>query len=122
MSGRARPVFVRWDPEMGEFEAQCGDCAAAARRSYWPLTRDFWDPRLGVQRCRACQNTRRRLARRAKIDVRAKARAYYHGHREHRLAWRKAWHAANRERVNAERRAAYAAKRAAARAEGLFDA
>ena len=116
MSGRARPVLVRFDRDMGEFQAQCGDCAKQGRQSYFPLTLDFWVPSQGVQRCKACVNTKRRLARRAAMDAKAKQRAYYAANKAHRLAWVRDYRAKNRERINEVRRAAYARKVAAAKA------
>lgn len=117
MSGNAKPVLVMFDRDMGEWLAQCKTCAAAGRKSYWPLNPTFFDPRLGAQSCRACHNTKRRLARRAAIDAKAKQRAYYAKNKAHRLAWVKDYRAKNRERINALRRAAYARKVAAAKAE-----
>lgn len=126
MGGNARPVLVRWDDGLDEVQIQCGDCARAGRKSYWPGTREFWVPRLGFQRCRACHNTRRRLARRAAMDANAKQRAYYREHREHRLDWVRQYREANRERINALRRARYAARKSEAAAqapgqEGMFE-
>lgn len=94
---------------------RCDPCASSGQtRAYWPITREFWDPRSGLQKCRACHNLARRLARRQTPDERrAKQRAYYREHRDHRLAWRKAYHAAHRDEINARRRAKYAARKIA---------
>ena len=115
MSGNARPILVMFDRDMGEWLAQCKDCAKDGRRSYWPLSTTFFEPRLGAQRCRACQNTKRRLARRAAMDAKEKQRAYYAVNRVHRLAWTTAWRNAHRDEYNAKRRAAYARRVAAKR-------
>ncbi len=126
MSGNARPVLVRFDPDLREFQAQCKQCAKEGRRSYWPLVEEMWVPRLGLQKCRACHNTARRLARRAKMDAKAKQRDYYKRNRAHRLEWVHSYRDKNRERINAVRRAAYARRVAAQRAAvgeqlGAFD-
>ena len=34
-----------------EWEGKCDSCA-----TYWPLTDEFWYPRQGCRRCRACIN------------------------------------------------------------------
>jgi hypothetical protein len=112
MSGNARPVLVRFDRDLGEFQAQCRDCAKAERQSYFPLTLDFWLPSQGVQRCKACINTKRRIARRAAMDAKEKQRRYYAAHREHRLEWVRAYRERRRDEINALRRAAYARRKA----------
>jgi hypothetical protein len=113
MSGNARPVLVMFDKDMGEWLAQCKTCAATGRKSYWPLSTTFFDPRLGAQSCRACHNTKRRLARRAAMDAKAKQRDYYRRNHEHRLAWVHDYRAKHRNEINAKRRAAYARKKEA---------
>lgn len=115
MSGNAKPVLVMFDVDMQEWLAQCKQCAKDGRKSYWPLTVEFFNPRLGVQRCRACHNTKRRLARRAAMDAKAKQRDYYRRTREERLRVKRAWRERNRDAYNATRRAAYARRVAAAR-------
>jgi hypothetical protein len=116
MSGNATPVLVRYNRAEGYFEAQCADCAREDRQSYWELSTDFWVPSQGLQHCKAHLNTRRRLARRAAMDSKAKQRQYYREHRAHRLEWVKEWRNRDREGYNAKRRAAYA-RRVAARRE-----
>lgn len=112
-----RRVNVRWDRTMDEPQMRCEDCARNARGPiWWPLRREFWDIRLGLARCRACHNARRRKQRRAAMDAKEKQRAYYAKNKAHRLAWVKDYRAKNRERINAVRRAAYARKVAAAKA------
>jgi hypothetical protein len=97
---------------------RCESCARNERGPiYWPLVKAFWDPKLGLSACRACHNTKRRLARRAAMDPAAKQRAYYAAHRSHRLAWVKEWRDKNRAAYNEKRRAAYA-RRKAAQADG----
>ena len=111
-----RRVNVRWDAQMSEMQLRCEDCSKGGRtQSYWPATLEFWYPRLGLQRCRACHNDRRRAVRRTKMDAAAKQRAYYAANRTHRLEWVHSYRDKNRERINALRRAAYARKVAAKR-------
>ena len=114
---------VRYDKADGEFLLRCDSCVALKRNAYWPITLEFWEPRSGLQKCRACHNLAKRLARRKTAEEkRAAQRAYYYAHRDHRLAWRKAYHAKNNERINAARRARYAAKKAAeAHAQTLWE-
>lgn len=112
---------VRWEREMDEPQLRCESCATKGGPYWWPLTKEFWDPRLGFARCRACHNAARRKARRAAMDPNAKQRQYYREHREHRLAWVHDYRARNRERINELRRAAYARRVAANRQPGLFD-
>ena len=116
MSGNAKPILVMFDKDMGEWLAQCKDCAKDGRRSYWPLNVTFFEPRLGAQRCRACHNTRRRLARRAAMDAKQKQRDYYRRNHAHRLDWVHQYRDAHRDEINAKRRAAYARKVAARKA------
>ena len=62
----------------------CLRCRRRGQASFWPLTFDFWDPRLGMSNCRACI---RELAR---IRVRRK----YHEDAEYRartIANTRAW-------------------------------
>ena len=106
-------VSVRYDRAEGEFTMQCPSClSAGGTKAYWPLTLEFWDPRNGMQRCRACHVLSRRKARMEKQTPeqrREKQRAYYYANRPQRLAWRKQYHSLNHERINAARRAKYAA-------------
>ena len=113
MSGNARPVLVMFDRDLGEWLAQCKDCLARGAPSYHPLTLDFWLPSQGVQRCKACINTKRRIARRSAMDAKEKQRLYYREHREHRLEWVHAYRERRRDEINALRRAAYARRKAA---------
>jgi hypothetical protein len=105
---------VRYDKAEGEFLLRCPSCAAAGQtRSYWPITREFWDPRSGLAKCRACHNTAKRLARRQTAEeLRAKQKAYYWEHRDHRLKWRKAYHQLHKDEINRLRREKYAAAKA----------
>ena len=103
---------------------RCESCASAGQTTcWWELTLELWEPRSGLSRCRACHNLAKRLARRKTAEEkRAAQRAYYWNHRDHRLAWRKEYHAKNNERINAARRARYAAKKAAeAHAQTLWE-
>lgn len=43
----------------GEWELRCNDCAKKSVARYWPLTLEFWLPKLGMSRCRACWLERR---------------------------------------------------------------
>jgi hypothetical protein len=106
-----RRVSVRYDRAEGEFTMQCETCASAGQtKSHWPLTLEFWNPTSGLQSCRACHNLARRKARRQTPEQRReKQRAYYWDHRDHRLAWRHAYHALHREEINRIRRLKYAA-------------
>ena len=50
----------------GEFYLRCGKCWEANLACYWPLTLEFWEPKLGLTRCRACWATYRRRQKRAR--------------------------------------------------------
>lgn len=130
MSGPGiRRVSIRFNRREGWFEARCDGCVASGQsRAYWPLTVDaagvpeFWDPRSGMQKCRACHNTaRRRNRHQTPEERRKKQRAYYRQTRAERLATRHAYYAANRDAINAARRAAYAEKVAARRTPTIED-
>jgi hypothetical protein len=46
------------------YEGRCNACA-----EWWPLTDEFWYPRQGMARCRACINDgQTRRARRARLS------------------------------------------------------
>ena len=109
-----RRVSVRYDKAEDEFIMRCDACAAAGKqKAWWPISLEFWEPRSGLQKCRACLNLAKRLARRKTAEEkRAAQRAYYYAHRDHRLAWRKAYYAEHSERINEARRARYAEKKA----------
>lgn len=57
---------IRWRSDVG-FEMRCDECARRGQsRTYWPLDLEFWRPRAGLARCRACQledNARRERER-----------------------------------------------------------
>jgi len=102
--GLERTRGVRW--RTGGFEMWCPDCDAKGRgQTFWPLTREFWDIYVGLQRCKACNAERKRRAedgRRAGIPtslISERNAAYY---------------AANRERLRARQNARRRAKRRAA--------
>lgn len=63
--GNRPPSGVRWREDLGCFEMRCDDCRLAGAARYWPLTREFWDPRMGMTRCIACH--RRRMAQGARL-------------------------------------------------------
>jgi hypothetical protein len=44
---------VRYRQDVG-WELRCESCAVLHGERYWPLTLEFWDPRHGMSRCRAC--------------------------------------------------------------------
>ena len=94
----------------GGFEYRCPSC-----REWWALTLESWDPRHGMQKCRACIAESAatwhaawrgdpvvaegiRAAQRAKYRAigphsrEAKAR-WRAEHREHRAAYQRAWRA-----------------------------
>ncbi len=87
---------VHWREDTG-WEGKCNDCA-----TYWPLTHEFWYPRQGTARCRACVNERqRRGARRARasmIDLAAIRRS-------EELRYKREWARAKRARLIHNRKA-----------------
>lgn len=92
---------VRWRDD--EFEYRCPMCDG-----WWPLTTEFWKPRNGMQRCKACWREYYRIHERARTADEAvrlvknyKDRLRYAENREARLAANRRWKAANRERVAA---------------------
>jgi hypothetical protein len=113
-----RRVSVRYDAAEGVWMMRCDSCVSAGQsQGWWELSLDNWAPRSGLQKCKACLNLERRKARRQTPEQRReRARSYYWDHRDHRLSWRKNYHAAHRETINAQRRAIYAAKVAAIKA------
>lgn len=107
---------VRWSTDMDEPEMRCESCARNERGPiWWPITKTFWDPKLGLSACRACHNAARRKARRAALTAQEKQRLYYQKTRTHRLAWVKEYRDRDRGAYNAKRRAAYARRVAAKR-------
>ena len=110
-----RRVSIRYDAKEGEFQARCESCVASGRsKGYWPMTLEFWDPKLGLQNCRACHRLRRRLRHRDTAeDRRRKQRDYYARTRPDRLAARKRRYQRDNEEINRKRREAYAAAKGA---------
>ena len=53
LEGRYRGVRYRDDTG---FELRCDDCAGRQDGNpiYWPVTLEFWNPKAGMGRCRAC--------------------------------------------------------------------
>lgn len=105
---------IRWRVETG-FEFRCESCVQRGGTTvFWPLTDEFWTPRHGMTKCRACQldywrKKQKRL--RTKADYYA---TYYRKHRAELLAKRRAYYLRNWEAIQARARARYAAKKAAA--------
>lgn len=50
---------VRYDRDLEEFQMRCGDCSRRGLNAYWPMTLEFWEPKHGLTRCRACWKARR---------------------------------------------------------------
>lgn len=70
-----------------EWEGKCDACA-----QWWPLSDEFWYPRQGVRRCRACINeTQTRSARRTRAEVEAIRRSQH-------LRYQREWARAKRQR------------------------
>ncbi len=102
-----------------EWEARCETC-----NSWWPLDGEFWQPKNGMVRCKACWREYFRLKERGRTSdeavaeqKRAANRLRYAEHRQERLARNRAWKAANPDKVLAYRRKTYAANRAKRAAE-----
>lgn len=49
----------------GTWELRCESCSHLREQSYWPLTTEFWNPRAGMTRCRACWTAKLRDWRRS---------------------------------------------------------
>lgn len=97
------------------WQLQCRTCG-----DWWPLTVEFYDPKHGTARCRACwAEYQRQYQRGRRLDegvvtgIRAARRAKYRANREAHLAATRRWKAANRERIAAYQRE-YRARRKAA--------
>ena len=97
------------------FEGQCDYCG-----DWWPLTVEFWYPKHGLRRCKACWATyhREHEAGRRSDDIlrrlkNQRDRERYYTNRPARLAANRKWKEANRERV-AEYNRAYRERRRAA--------
>jgi hypothetical protein len=70
------------------YEGKCNSCV-----EWWPLTDEFWYPRQGMARCRACVNvSQRRAARRSRAETAAIRLA-------NRRLYRREWERSRRERV-----------------------
>jgi len=81
---------VRYDHDLGEFQLRCGDCARRGMNAYWPLTLDFWAPKHGMNRCRACHNAirARRLREQLRSDPARKAEKYAANREQRRIKGR----------------------------------
>ena len=103
------------------FQGQCETC-----RDWWPLELDYWLPRWGLRRCRACVKAHRADHQNARYRNEP---AYREARREaaRLTAWKdrvnkpdviserkRAYYEANRERILAVSRERYAARRRAA--------
>ncbi len=91
---------VRWNTALEEFELRCEQCAANRTPCYWPLTTEFWSPKQGMSRCRACwrafdteRHGRRRRERMATLEMLALAEA--------RRAYNREWMRGHRARQRA---------------------
>jgi hypothetical protein len=85
------------------FEGKCNSCV-----EWWPITDEFWYPRQGMSRCRACINVSQRRGARRKRAMDAALAA------EARRKYRREWEAARRARIReAEGRRPYERRRAA---------
>ena len=115
MSGRHR---VRWSKADETFEMQCEGCL-----DFLPLTPEYWVPKHGCTRCRACfrdannaKQRERNRARRAdpayRVQQATGLRMKRRANRDTLLEQRRAWYRANRERLCRQRRALYAARAA----------
>lgn len=61
---------VRWREDTG-WEGRCNECC-----DWWPMDMEFWYPRQGVARCRACINLfQRRAARQTRATEHSAIRA-----------------------------------------------
>lgn len=114
---------VRYDPDMGEhgtFLMRCEDCATKNKgTAFWPLTVEFWNPTLGLQRCRACHRDHRRKRHRQSVEQRrATQRRRYHEIRDVILPKRRAYYAEHQDRIREQRRAAYHRRKASRGSEG----
>lgn len=97
------------------FEGQCEYC-----RDWWPLTVEFWYPKHGLRRCKACWAAyhRQHEAGRMRNDIihslkTQRDRERYYANRAQRLAANRAWKAANRDRIAAYNREYRERRRAA---------
>ncbi len=91
---------IRWRADTG-WELRCQSCAARRRECYWPLEPygEFWYPKRGLQRCKACFRDRDALFQRIAYAKdpdrkRARQRAYYRKNRAaNRIISRLRWEA-----------------------------
>ena len=120
VAGVSPNAGVRWDPDMGEFQLRCTDCASKGRTAYWPLTPEFWQPDWGMTRCRACWNERKAARQRARwrSDPEWRARKLEEN-REQRRAQQRVMYRLRWERLRAdpEKYAAYVEARRARQRE-----
>lgn len=93
------------------FEAKCLYCG-----EWWPITLEYWKPRGGMARCKACWTLYHRMheagRRLDEFVVEAKRQAErirYRTHRPARLTANLAWKAAHKEHIRAYNKA-YRAK------------
>jgi len=78
---------VRWRSDTG-WEGRCNECC-----DWWPLDHEFWYPRQGLARCRACQNlAQRRSERRIRAEEQDVIRA------ADRRRYRREWESERRKR------------------------
>ena len=112
MQGR-QTQHVRWSATEEEWQHRCGEC-----RQWWPLTFDFWTPRHGMARCKACWAEYQRLYQAERrgdpevvVGIRAAQRAKYAAIKDIKNARTREWKARNREHIRAYQREYYARTR-----------
>lgn len=62
-------VGVRYDRETDTFLLRCHGCRRKGRESFWPITRDYWEPGKGFGKCRACHNEQRAATNRRRYQA-----------------------------------------------------
>lgn len=91
---------VRWDPDLGEWQLRCDSCVTKGQQHFWPLSKEFWEPRYGMTQCRACHKAalaRKARERLANDPIRRAAK--YAATREARKVMWPIYEAARRERL-----------------------
>lgn len=88
------------------FQGRCEYC-----NSWWPLEVEFWYPKSGLQRCKACNAEYHRLHEQGRSNIEANrelklanGRIAYHANKAQRRAKQEEWRKANPEKVIEHRR------------------